>query len=101
MGRSSMEYEVSSNNIKLKSSFEVSKEDFERELLAMRERHPESQVWNRSIDSLKREWAAHNAFYAMGIYRNRTALMDLNWPQLWFVRLGYAILGKIAWPFIK
>lgn len=55
----------------------------------------------RSIDSLKREWAAHNAFYAMGIYRNRTALMDLNWPQLWFVRLGYAILGKIAWPFIK
>ena len=56
-----MEYDVSSNNIRLKSSYEVSKEDFERELLAIREQHPDSLVWNRSIDSLKREWAVHNA----------------------------------------
>ena len=61
----------------------------------------ESQVWNRSIDSLKREWAAHNAFHAMGIFRSRTGHMDLNWPQPWFVRLGYAILGRVVWPFIK
>lgn len=95
------EYGVTQNNIHLESSFKVRKDDCERELAALREQHPDSQVWNRFIDSLKREWAAHNAFYAMGIYRNRTALMDLNSPQLWFVRLGYAILGKIAWPFIK
>ena len=101
MGRSSMEYEVSSNNIKLKSSFEVSKEDFERELLAMRERHPDSQVWNRSIDSLKREWAAHNAFHALGILRSQTAHTDLNWPQPWFIRVAYDLVGKVVWPFIK
>ena len=76
-----MDYEVSSNNIKLKSSYEISKDDFERELLALRERHPESQVWNRSIDSLKREWAAHNAFHALGLVRKQTADTDLNWPQ--------------------
>lgn len=101
MGRSSMEYEVSSNNIKLKSSFEVSKKDFERELMAMRERHPESQVWNRSIDSLKREWAAHNAFHALGILRSQTAHTDLNWPQPWFIRVAYELIGKVVWPFIK
>ena len=50
------------------------------------------------MESLKREWAAHNA---LGISRSRTSHMDLNWPQPWFVRLGYAILGTIAWPFIK
>ena len=72
---------MSSNNIKLKSSYEISKDDFERELLALRERHPESQVWNRSIDSLKREWAAHNAFHALGLVRKQTADTDLNWPQ--------------------
>ena len=95
------DYTVSPTNIHLESSFLVSKADFERELLAMRERHPESQVWNRSIESLKHEWATHNAFHAMGIFPNRTGHMDLNWPQPWFVRLGYAIFGRLAWPFIK
>ena len=92
---------VSSNNIHLNSSFKVPKEEFERELEALRERYPESEVWNRSMESLKREWATHNAFHAMGVFRSRTAHMDLNWPQPWFVRLGYAIIGRIAWPFIK
>ena len=95
------EYSVTPNNIHLESSFRVPKVDFERELKAMRERHPDSQVWKRSMESLKREWAAHNAFHAMGIFRNRTAHMDLNWPQPWYVRLGYAILGRVVWPFIK
>ena len=56
------EYSVSPNNVHLESSFRVPKEDFERELKAIREQYPESQVWNRSMESLKREWAAHNAF---------------------------------------
>ena len=101
MDKSQGEFIVSLNNIHLESSFRVRKDDFESELEAMRERHPESLVWNRSIDSLKREWAAHNAFHAMGIFRSRTGHMDLNWPQPWFVRLGYALIGRIIWPFIK
>lgn len=96
-----MDYEVSANNIQLKSSFEVGKDDFVRELAAIREQHPDSLVWNRSIDSLKREWAAHNAFHALGLVRKQTADTDLNWPQPWFIRLGYDLLGRIAWLFIK
>ena len=95
------EYSVSENNIHFDSSFRVRKDDFEEELKALREQHPESQVWNRSVESLKREWATHNAFHAMGIFRSRTAHMDLNWPQPWYVRLGYAVIGKVVWPFIK
>lgn len=96
-----MDYEVSANNIQLKSSFEVSKDDFERELAAIRNRHPDSLVWNRSMDSLKREWAVHNAFHALGMVRKQSADTDLNWPQPWLIRLGYDLLGWIAWPFIK
>ena len=96
-----MDYEVSPNNIQLKSSFEVSKEDFERELLAIRAQHPDSLVWNRSLRSLKREWAAHNAFHALGLIRKQTADTDLNWPQHWLIRLGYLLAGTLAWPFIK
>ena len=66
-----MDYSISTDNIQLKSSFKVKKDDFERELLAMREEHPQCLVWNRSIKSLKYEWAAHNAFHALGILRKR------------------------------
>lgn len=95
------DYTVSPTNIHLESSFLVNKADFERELLAMRERHPESQVWNRSISSLKHEWAAHNALHALGIFRNQTAHADLNWPQPWFIRVAYNLIGRMVWPFIK
>ena len=96
-----MNYTISPTNIHLESSFEVPKADFEPELLSIREQHPDSLVWNRSIGSLKREWAAHNALHALGLLRPQTAHTDLNWPQPWPVRLGYALLGRIVWPFIK
>lgn len=96
-----MQYKVTPTNIQLKSSFEVRKADFERELLAMREAHPESLVWNRSIKSLKFEWAAHNAFHALGVFRTKTADVDLDWPQGWLMRIGYGLVGAVVWPFIK
>lgn len=96
-----MQYTISPNNLHVKSSFTISKKDFERELMAIRAEHPDSLVWNRSIRSLVREWATHNAFYALGIFRSRTAHMDLNWPQGWLFRLGYVIIGALVWPFIK
>ena len=96
-----MEYDVSSNNIRLKFSYVVRKDDFERELASIRERHPNCLVWNRSIDSLKREWAVHNAFHSLGLMRKQTAHTDLNWPQKWYIRMGYAVVGPIVWLFIK
>ena len=96
-----MQYSVSPASIQLKSSFAVPKGDFERELKAIRAAHPECLVWKRSLLSLKLEWAAHNAFHALGLVRRQTADTDLNWPQNWLVRVGYSIVGTIAWPFIK
>ena len=95
-------YSVSPNNIHLESSFEVPKARFARELARMRAQQPDSDVWqHRSPKSLILEWAAHNALYALGIFRSRTCHTDLNWPQRWPFRIGYAILGRIVWPFIK
>lgn len=96
-----LNYSVSENNIHLEASFTVPKGDFERELSAIRDQHPDSKVWNRTIKSLKNEWAVHNAFYALGVFKSRTSHTDLNWPQGWIFRIGYAVLGKLFWPFIK
>ena len=95
-------YTVSPSNIHLESSFQVHKDAFKRELTAIRERYPDSLVWkNRSIKSLELEWAVHNALYALGIYKSRTSHTDLNWPQGWIFRVGYALIGTVVWPFIK
>ena len=95
-------YTVSPNNIHLKNSFRVRKGAFKKELMKMRERFPDSEVWkNRSLQSLEREWAVHNALHALGNYKSRTGDIDLNWPQGWIFRVGYALLGLLVWPFIK
>ena len=96
-----MDYSVSPNNIQLKLSHKVKKSDFEGELIAIRDRYPDCLVWHRTIKSLKKEWAAHNAFHALGLLRKRTDNTDLNWPQKWYFRLGYSIIGTLVWPFIK
>ena len=102
MAEKGYKYTVSPNNIHLENSFRVHKDAFERELRKMRERFPDSLVWkHRSLKSLKREWAVHNALHALCIFRSRTADIDLNWPQGWIFRIGYALIGLIVWPFIK
>ena len=97
----SMLYSISPNNLQLKSSFEVKKKDFERELAAIREKFPDSQVWKRSLRSLRLEWATHNALHALRIFPSRTADTDFNYPQKWYFRLGYTLAGFLLWPFIK
>ena len=99
--KETIDYTISPNNIHLESSFKVRKADFERALTAMRDLHPECLVWNRSMRSLTHEWAAHNALHALGLFPKQTAHADLNWPQPWPIRLSYALLGTLAWPFIK
>ena len=96
-----MQYIISPHVIQLKASHKVRKCDYERELRAIRERHSECLVWRRSLQSLKLEWAAHNALHALGFLRKRTGETDLNWPQKWYFRLGYAVIGTLVWPFIK
>ena len=95
-------FTVSPDNVHLEDSYRVHKHAFEPKLKAMRERYPDSLVWkNRSLKSLEREWAVHNALYSLGIFKSRTASIDLNWPQGRIFRLGYALLGTLVWPFIK
>lgn len=96
-----MNYSISPNNLQLQASYTIAKKSFLRELAAIRARHPECGVWKRSPKSLVREWAAHNAFHALGIFPSRTCHTDLNWPQKWYFRIGYGVIAALVWSFIK
>lgn len=56
---------------------------------------------NRSRLSLKLELAAHALLYNLHIARERTRDCDLNYPQAWYIRAGYAVCGTIGLIFNK
>lgn len=51
---------------------------------------------NRTTRSLLREWAAHKLCYQLHIKRSSTESVDLDWPQAWYFRLGYFVVGGLA-----
>lgn len=84
----------------IKDSFLVSKSRFQGVLNSIKALHGAKPIFQRSDLSLKREWAAHNAAYALHYKREQTKDVDLDIPcdkPEWL----YIVFGTIVWPFIK
>lgn len=96
-----MKYKIFGNRIKLYDSCFVPKSLFKTELDRIRGLHPTCHLWARSDGSIKREWAAHNWAYALGIKRDKSADVDLDFEQKWYLKLLYGIVGTIALLVIK
>ena len=97
-----MRYKILKDRVKLIDSYSVPKAKFTRELNMIRDLYPSCILWrNRDLTSLRREWAAHNLAYALGIRREKTADADLNFEQKWHVKLAYGVIGAIALLVIK
>ena len=96
-----MKYKILGNRVKLLNSCEVKKANFSRELDKIRNLHPTCRLWHRSEANIKREWAAHNWAYSLGIKRDKSESVDLEYEQKWWVSLAYFIVGNIALIFIK
>lgn len=93
-------------NIHITDSYKVAKRDFEKVLLgrewdAYAECNQSEIVvfQNRIHFSLKMEWACHNFLYNLGIARERTASVDLNYPNKW--EWLYIIGGIAVWLFVR
>lgn len=97
-----MEYRVLGNRVKLLDSYLVPKERFEVELNAIRYMTPDYPIWHiRSMGSMRREWATHNLLYSLGIRRDKTADVDLDYEPRWYHNLAYWVVGNIALLVIK
>ena len=96
-----MKYKVFADRVKLLDSYKVPKGHFGRELVGIRNLHPDCPLWQRTDGSLKREWAAHNLAYALGIKREKTKDCDLNFTLKWYMKLAYGVVGTIASWVIK
>lgn len=86
-------------NIHIDNSYEVFKCEFQSRLEDYRHEHPDCDVFQRSMFSLKMEWAVHNALYDLHVARSRTKDVDLNHPNKW--AWAYIIIGLFVWIWIK
>lgn len=95
-------------NIHIVDSYKISKLNFgvvldNRESKARAEGNKdEIEVFDhRSRFSMKMEWTCHNALYGLGIARDRTKDVDLDYPQKWYMKVAYTVGGLLTWLFIN
>lgn len=92
---------VTEDNIHILDSYLYRKETFKVVFSYLREYYPTCKVLlNRSNCSMSMEWAVHNLLYNIGIAKARTKDVDLDYPQKWYYKIIYTLLGPIAWLFI-
>lgn len=96
-----MKYRIYGDRVKLFDSCFVHKDKFEIELNVIRYNHQTCRLWKRSIGSLRREWAAHNLAYSIGIFQGKTESVDLEYEPRWYHNLLYGVVGTVALLFIK
>lgn len=80
---------ISTTNTHILDSFSVkSKEDMRRYLQAVKaQTTSDMAVCQRDVESMVREWRAHNFFYLIHVFRSRTKDVDLELCQPWYREL--------------
>ena len=90
-----LDIKVHPDNIHVEDSYLVeSRKVISKVIKDLRLAYPDHTVMLHRTDcSLVSEWVAHNRLYKLGIERERTRSVDLDWPQSLKYRIAYAILG--------
>lgn len=91
---------ITSRNLHIEGSSLMSKDDVRAYLDDAIRISPCCLVWLRSRFSLMMEWATHKVAYKLGYKVERTESVDLNYPQKWWEKICYPIVGILAWIFV-
>lgn len=87
--------EADKYNTHIENSYRVkSKDDMSKILKAIRNRCVgDYAIHKRTIKSMINEWRSHNLLYNIGIYKDRTASVDLDINSKWYISMAYSILS--------
>ena len=94
-------FKILENRIKIFDSYMMSKAEFLEALDEIQGLYPDHIAFKRSRRSMILEWQAHNFLYWLGIKKDKTADVDLDYPQPWIKRLAYGVLGVLGKLFNK
>ena len=94
-----MTFIITGDSLQICDSYLYSKHDMLTSLNLIKDRYPHSDIWQRSMRSLRAEWIVHNACYRLHILRSHTADVDLNYPNR--IEWIYRLLAPLASIIIK
>ena len=94
-----MTFIITGDSLQICDSYLYSKHDMLTSLNLIKDRYPHSDIWQRSMSSLRAEWMVHNACYRMHILRSHTTDVDLNYPNR--IEWIYRLLAPLASIIIK
>ena len=94
-----MTFIITGDSLQICDSYLYSKHDMLTSLNLIKDRYPHSDIWQRSMSSLRAEWIVHNACYRLHILRSHTADVDLNYPNR--IDWLYRLLAPLASLIIK
>lgn len=94
-----MRYIVTLNNIRVEDGYEMPCRGMRSALEAIKANQPNNVTDNRSIYSLCCEWTVHNVLYRLGLFRERTKDVDMEYPCK--LEWAYLILGSLIYPFAR
>ena len=79
--------------IKIINSYQIKKRSRIKEILYVFKLEHSDIKFDRDINLLVKEWIVHNRLYKLGLFRNRTKDVDLEYQQKWYLKVMYWILG--------
>ena len=96
-----LDIDVSTNNIHIECSYIVeNKSEMSTILTTLKVQVAQAQIQspfdNRTIESMINEWVSHNNCYKLGLWRDRTASVDINFPQPWYMPFIYWLTSRIV-----
>ena len=94
-----MRYIVTLNNIRVEDGWEMPCRGMRSALESIKANQPNNVTDNRSIYSLWCEWTVHNVLYRLGLWRERTKDVDMEYPCK--LEWAYLILGSLIYPFAR
>ncbi len=91
-----MIYSITDNNLHIRQSYQYPAAKMLTGLESIKALFPKSNVWRRSMRSLKAEWMVHNACYCLHILRIHTSDVDLNYPnRLEWLYMGLSPIARL------
>lgn len=88
--------EVSRFCVHIEDSYTVDKRSIMRDVIKdLKNTFSATVLTNRSTCSMVFEWVGHNNLYKLGLWRDHTKDVDLEWPQKWYDKLAWFLLGLI------
>lgn len=94
-------YSLTTTNLHIEDSYKISGRDFREVLCDINRENPNAFLFKvRCICGMCLEWATHNFLYKIGYQRERTQDADLDYPQKWYYKIGYSVIGVLVYPIV-